>query len=202
MPSFCEPNTEAVVEFGKDVASLNDGVDTALTLEKCAQGKCDGIDYLGLGLPLIPGRWLRKAGDALGWLAKKLLGKADEAAELVVRSLKYTSSKGTDENLIRRAITDSGQGFQFNTGHGFYRAHTGPGGIVTDLRTTNLTPDQIEGAIANDILMYKGGGGIIPQAGNSGYLQRSVTAGGLTVEYRAVELSNGTVAVGTYFLKP
>jgi hypothetical protein len=94
MPSFCEPNTEAVVEFGKDVASLNDGVDTALTLEKCAQGKCDGIDYLGLGLPLIPGRWLRKAGDALGWLAKKLSGKADDVVDVIRRTIDDVPSFG------------------------------------------------------------------------------------------------------------
>src|SRR5437868_10546807 len=58
------------------------------------------------------------------------------------------SSSGT--NLIRTTMV-AGRRLQLNTGHGYYRPHTNPAGVVTDLQTSGLTPDQVETAIALDV---------------------------------------------------
>ncbi|WP_405110628.1 HINT domain-containing protein [Micromonospora sp. NBC_01405] len=64
-------------------------------------------------------------------------------------------SKGAGVNL-RRSAEINGEKWHFNTGHGFNRAHHGPDGTMNDLRTTTLTPDQVEGAIAGHVNAYRG----------------------------------------------
>jgi len=77
------------VEFVKFVASFNDFVDAGLTTEKCARNECDGWDVVGAGLPFVSGRVLRAIADGVGWLAKKLFGWGDEAAEVTAKAVRY-----------------------------------------------------------------------------------------------------------------
>lgn len=113
----------------------------------------------------------------------------------------YTSSRGTGTSLIRNAILD-GTTFQFNTGHGFYRCHIDVNGIVTDLRTTNLIPDDIETEISNDVLTFLASGGSLPQPapGFTGPLQRTVIVNNYQIAYRAVQINSTTIFISTYFL--
>lgn len=115
----------------------------------------------------------------------------------------YTVTRGTGTSLIRNAIVE-GITFQFNTGHGFYRPHTDANGIVTDLRTTNLTPDDIETEISYDVLAFLASGGSLPQPGSgfAGPLQRTVTINNYQIAYRTVQVNSTTICVSTYFLIP
>ncbi len=103
-------------------------------------------------------------------------------------------------NLIRTTMV-AGRRLQFNTGHGYYRPHTNPVGVVTDLQSSGLTPDQVETAIALDIQARLSAGVAFPIAGPafSGPLLGSVSVCGVAVEYRVVELAGGTLHVGTYY---
>ncbi len=65
-----------------------------------------------------------------------------------------------DKDLIREWESD-GVTYQMKTGHGFNRAQSGG----TDLRTTNLTPDQVEQSIISDIEGYRSTGGTQSRAG-------------------------------------
>ena len=72
-------------------------------------------------------------------------------------------SKGAGRDLRRTAEID-GETWRFNTGHGFNRPHEGPSGM-NDLRTTALTPDQVETAIARDVNAFRASGGQVPFQG-------------------------------------
>jgi hypothetical protein len=111
------------------------------------------------------------------------------------------SSKGAGTNLIR-ATTAAGRVVQIKTGHAFYRAHKGPGGAVIDLRTSGLTPDEIETEIVQDIEKYLVSGGAFPQPGKAGFTgpaSRTVTVKGVALTYRAVQSPGGMIDVPTYF---
>ncbi|MFG1940251.1 DNRLRE domain-containing protein [Micromonospora tulbaghiae] len=112
----------------------------------------------------------------------------------------YTS-KGSGPDLRRSAMVGNDQ-WHFNTGHGFNRAHTGPGGVKNDLRTTTLTPDQIESAIVGDVYKFKSEGGAVPRAGSPGFagpLQRNVDVGGAKIGYRVSQSPDGAFRVATYW---
>ena len=108
--------------------------------------------------------------------------------------------KGSRGDLVHYTES-SGIRFQFKTGHSFYRAHLMPEGGKTDLRTTGLTPDQVEGEIVADILIFLDSGGELPVLGK-GFrmpLQREIIVERHRLAYRVVELMDGTISVGTYF---
>jgi hypothetical protein len=112
------------------------------------------------------------------------------------------TSSGT--NRIRSTEID-GTRFRFNTGHGFDRVHTNQAtGVTTDLRTTNLTPNQIESAIAQDAFNYSSNGGNIPRVGTGfqGPLVRSITINDFNIEYRVVQLADESINISTYYLLP
>jgi RHS repeat-associated protein len=88
--------------------------------------------------------------------------------------------------------------YRFNTGHGFFRGHTGPGGVVKDFRNTPLAVDDIENAIVNELDQFRASGGSLPASG-AGHYQGTTSVGGYGVGFRAVQLPNGVVSVGTYF---
>lgn len=104
-----------------------------------------------------------------------------------------------------RTTQSAGVSFQLKTGHGFYRPHTGPGGVVTDLRPTGLTPDAIETGIVQDILAFQAAGGSLPRVGTPGFirpLERVNNVSGFRIGYRAVELGPNSIGVSTYYLIP
>lgn len=141
-------------------------------------------------------------GAALGALAAGMQSPFGQPLKPQSISLNYTSTSGTGSNLVRTAETSNAQ-FQFNTGHGFYRPHTSRG-VTTDLRTTTLTPELIEDAIAQDLTVFRNAGGQIPSitGGSTNPLVRSMPIGNLTIEYRAVLGANGTINIGTYYMLP
>ncbi|WP_329108700.1 polymorphic toxin-type HINT domain-containing protein [Micromonospora sp. NBC_01699] len=109
-------------------------------------------------------------------------------------------SKGAGLDLRRSAEID-GETWRFNTGHGFNRAHEGPSGM-NDLRTTTLTADQIEAAIARDVNAFRVSGGQIPVPGTSGFrgpLERYVDVGGAKIGYRVTNTPDGAFNVPTYW---
>ncbi|MFF5956269.1 putative T7SS-secreted protein [Streptomyces luteogriseus] len=115
----------------------------------------------------------------------------------------YTS-KGEGQDLKRSAMVGDDQ-WHFNTGHGYDRAHTGPGGTTNDLRTTNLKPNQIEQAIVSDVYAYMRDGGVVPRARTpefSGPLDRSVQIDGHDVGYRVIQRPDGAYQLSTYWLNP
>ncbi|MGW1200082.1 hypothetical protein ACWD4B_30220 [Streptomyces sp. NPDC002536] len=123
-----------------------------------------------------------------------------KAAEGIHFNLTYTKVVGSGKDMVR--LAEAGKyTFQFKTGHGFYRAHTGPGGIVTDLRETNLNADQVEQEIANDALSFMEGGGKLPGPGN-GHATREVRVGGYEVGYHAIQTPDDVVRISTYYLTP
>jgi len=111
------------------------------------------------------------------------------------------TARGTGTQLIRTTQLQNTT-LQFNTGHGFDRPHTGPGGRITDLRTTSLTPDTIETAIAHDVAAYRASGGTLPRVGTQGFrgpLERTLQVEGISITYRVVETGVNHINIGTYF---
>ncbi|MFE3543429.1 DUF6531 domain-containing protein [Nocardia sp. NPDC059177] len=121
------------------------------------------------------------------------------------RQVNYTGTNGeTGENLRRTATVGSDQ-WNFNTGHGYNRAHTDNAtGLQNDLRTTGLTADQIESAIVNDVYNRISAGATIPSPGSAGFtgpLQAVVSVDGHNVGYRVSQTSHDSVfRVATYWL--
>ncbi|MER6304309.1 polymorphic toxin-type HINT domain-containing protein, partial [Kitasatospora sp. NPDC001539] len=116
----------------------------------------------------------------------------------------YGASKGVGQDLKRSATVGNDQ-WQFNTGHGFDRAHTGPGGVTNDLRTTGLTPDEIEQGIVSDAYSHMANGGAVPRVGSPGFsgpLERQVRVGGFNIGYRVSQTPDNVYRVATYWLNP
>jgi hypothetical protein len=108
------------------------------------------------------------------------------------------SDKGTNHTTTRQ---QGGTTYRFNTGHAFNRAHkTG-----TDLRKTSLTPDDVETAIMSHLHTYRASGGSLPLSSNGAVptpYMGQVTVRAHIVEFSAIQASNNTVFVGTYYLLP
>ncbi|MCG5434585.1 hypothetical protein [Micromonospora foliorum] len=112
---------------------------------------------------------------------------------------KVTKTNGLDpgDRNLRRDWESNGTTYQINTENGFNRPHrTG-----TDLRSANLTPDQVEQAIIADIEKFKSGGGALPQVGrNVGTEERVIDVDGKSITYNAVQIGPDRVGVSTYWL--
>jgi RHS repeat-associated protein len=128
------------------------------------------------------------------------------AAKVETPSNKVVYGNSTDSGVnLKRSATVSDDKWQFSTGHGYDRQHTGPGGVKNDVRTTGLTPDQIEQGIADDVYSYMKGGGTVPRPGTPGapaYHEGNVDVGGYNIGYRVTNTPDGTYRVGTYWLNP
>jgi peptidoglycan hydrolase-like protein with peptidoglycan-binding domain len=119
-------------------------------------------------------------------------------------SVVYGISKGAGQDLKRSATVGNDQ-WQFNTGHGFDRAHTGPGGVTNDLRTTGLTPDEIEQGVVSDAYSHMANGDVVPRVGSPGFsgpLERQIQVGGYNIGYRASQTPDNVYRVATYWLIP
>jgi hypothetical protein len=129
---------------------------------------------------------------------------AEEATAAGEGRVVYGQSQGVGQDLKRSATVGDDQ-WQFNTGHAFDRVHTGPDGIKNDLKTTTLSPDEVEQGIVNDVYGYVKGGGSVPRAGTPGFsgpLNRQIEVGGFKIGYRVVLTPSNVYAVGTYWLNP
>ena len=109
-------------------------------------------------------------------------------------------SKGTGNSLIRYTEA-SGIRFQFKTGHSFYCPHRTNDGRNTDLRNSGLTTDEIEAEIVADIHLFLDSGGSLPMLGREFLqpMQREIYVKTHRIAYRAIELPDGAISVGTYF---
>jgi hypothetical protein len=110
------------------------------------------------------------------------------------------STQGTGTNMTTTRQS-GGVTYRFNTGHAFNRAHrTG-----SDLRNTNLTPDDVENAIMDHVNALRTSGGTLPMASGGAvpqpYLGR-VRVGAHTIGFSAIQTPGGSVSVGTYYLLP
>jgi hypothetical protein len=109
-----------------------------------------------------------------------------------------TQGSGTHLTTTRQS---GGTTYRFNTGHGFNRAHKSG----TDLRNTNLTPDDVENAIMAELDAFRASGGTLPTVSGGAVPQPYIGRAGLggqTIEFSAVQTSGGMVSVGTYYLLP
>ncbi|GAA4039961.1 putative T7SS-secreted protein [Streptomyces shaanxiensis] len=114
----------------------------------------------------------------------------------------YGKTAGEGENLKRWAKVGDDD-WQFNTGHGYDRVHTGPGGVKNDVRSTGLSADQVEAAIARDVYDFIKGGGSVPQPGPGiRPLEGAVDIDGHSIGYRVAQTPDGTYRVATYWLNP
>ena len=128
--------------------------------------------------------------DGTNW--RKADGTIGQAPP-IVRSPK------ADPTLDKADTIIEGGTVSISSGHGYNRPHTGPGGVVTDIRTTGLSIDDVEIALVKDLSnAIKTSSG--PALGNVPAL-RQVTIGGHTIEYRVVQFNTGQYGIGTYYLK-
>ena len=106
---------------------------------------------------------------------------------------------GAEPTLDKADTIIDGGTVKISSGHGYNRPHTGPGGVVKDLRTTGLSMDDIETALLKDLSnAIKNSAG--PAVGK-GPSVRQITLGGHTIEYRVVQFGTGQYGIGTYYLK-
>ena len=139
------------------------------------------------------------AAEAVVARVVTVLSRTAEIATEVAKSSTFIT-RGAGLDLIRTA-TKGARTYEFKTGHGYYRPHKGPSGL-TDLRSTSLTPNQIEEAIMSDLEAFQSGGGTVPSTGPgfTGPLNRTIQVGGYSIGYRAVQTSAGKIGIGTYWL--
>lgn len=172
-------------------------VGTAVTAGACSGGAAlagAGVLTAGLGMGMMMDGG-SKFVDNAGRLENPPSSKGEESGG----SPRVTKTNGLDpgDRNLRRDWDSNGTTYQINTGHGFNRAHrTG-----TDLRSANLTPDQVEQAIIADLEKFRSGGGALPQVGrNVGTAERTIDVDGKSITYNAVQIGPDRVGVSTYWL--
>ncbi|MFE9207587.1 RHS repeat-associated core domain-containing protein, partial [Micromonospora sp. NPDC007230] len=177
------------------------GVGAVVTAAGCAGGAAlagAGVLVAGLGIYAMADGMSRAVNDA-GKLENPPKAGDGAGSGTGGGPPKVTKTNGLDpaDRNLRREWESNGTTYQINTGHGFNRAHrTG-----TDLRSTNLTPDQVEQAIIADIEKFKSGGGALPQVGrNVGTAERTIDVDGQSITYNAVQIGADRVGVSTYWL--
>ncbi|MFA3840208.1 hypothetical protein [Streptomyces aureus] len=119
------------------------------------------------------------------------------------KKIAYGESKGAGQDLKRSAQVGV-DSWQFNTGHGYDRAHTGANGVPNDLRTTGLSPDKIEQGIVNSVHDHMKNGGTVPRVrpGFTGPMEGSVKIDGHDIGYRVSQTPDSVYRVATYWLNP
>ncbi len=120
-----------------------------------------------------------------------------DASGNVVPKPPVLRTSGADATLDKAETIINGCGVKINSGHGYNRPHTGPSGVVKDIRTTGLSMDQVENALLQDLssLLNSNKG-----AGVGQMMTRQVVINGHTVEYRAMQYAPGQYAISTYYL--
>ncbi|MFD3654105.1 putative T7SS-secreted protein [Streptomyces sp. NPDC058620] len=119
------------------------------------------------------------------------------------KKVAYGKTKGEGQDLKRSATVGNDE-WQFNTGHGFDRAHAGANGVPNDLRTTGLTPDQIEQGIVDSVYGHIENGGTIPRVGPgfTGPLDGEMKIDGHSIGFRVSQTPDNVYRVATYWLNP
>ncbi|MFU8874456.1 DNRLRE domain-containing protein [Micromonospora sp. SL4-19] len=186
---------------GVTVPLVVTGVGAVVTAAGCGGGAVlagAGILVAGLGIYAMADGMSKAANDA-GKLENPPKAGDGAGSGTGGGPPKVTKTNGVDpgDRNLRREWESNGTTYQINTGHGFNRAHrTG-----TDLRSTNLTPDQVEQAIIADIEKFKSGGGALPQVGRDvGTAERTIDVNGQSITYNAVQVGADRVGVSTYWL--
>ncbi|MET7671457.1 RHS repeat-associated core domain-containing protein, partial [Micromonospora luteifusca] len=186
-----------VAACGITLPAVVTGVGAVITAAGCGTGA-----LLAGGGVLVAGLGIFAMADGLGKAvndAGKLENPPGKGGGGAGGGPKVTKTNGLDpgDRNLRRDWESNGTTYQFNTGHGFNRPHrTG-----TDLRSANLTPDQVEQAIIADIEKFKSGGGALPQVGrNVGTAERAIDVDGKSITYNAVQIGPDRVGVSTYWL--
>jgi hypothetical protein len=156
---------------------------------------CGGA-LLGV-IPGVPG--LARADDVVDATrtAERLDDAVDGAGDLAGDSARVVE----DITHHREKYDIGGVHYEINTGHSFYRTHKRKeDGLITDLRTTTLTPQRIEERILGDLqanlpAVRDVNRGSKPYTGE-------IVIDGYTIQYRAKALPDGTVHVSSYYLFP
>ena len=120
-----------------------------------------------------------------------------DASGNVVPKPAVLRTSGADATLDKADTVINGCGVKINSGHGFNRPHTGPNGVVKDIRSTGLSMDQVEDALLKDLssLLHSGN-----TSGVGQMMTRQVSVNGHTIEYRVMEYAPGQYAISTYYL--
>ncbi|PJN00422.1 hypothetical protein CG740_24865 [Streptomyces sp. CB01201] len=147
-------------------------------------------------------RSLRIAERTVERLRSLVRAKVVASAHMEIGEFKEISKAGEALVNMRRAVQAGGYTWRFKTGHSFYRAHPGPG-TLKDFRLTDLTPDQVEKAIINDVVTYLGQGGKLPKAGPGVQaLTRTFKIGKVEVGYRIMQITDDIIDSSTYWPGP
>ncbi|MDX3180181.1 DUF6531 domain-containing protein [Streptomyces sp. ME02-7008A-1] len=157
-------------------------------------GRYSSPDPLGLSAAPNPSAYVSNphtACDPLGLMPSEC------------KKVAYGKTKGEGQDLKRSATVGDDE-WQFNTGHGFDRAHAGANGVPNDLRTTGLTPDQIEQGIVDSVYAHIENGGVIPRVGPgfTGPLDGAMKMDGHSIGYRVSQTPDNVYRVATYWLNP
>ncbi|WP_127508968.1 DNRLRE domain-containing protein [Actinoplanes solisilvae] len=189
-----------VAACGVSVPFAVTGVGAVVTAAGCAGGAAlagGGVLVSGLGImAMVDGA--SKFGEDLNRLENPP-GDGTPAAAPSGPSVNKTNGLADGDKDLRRTWKSGDVNYNINTGHGFNRAHGGG----TDLRTTGLTPDEVEKAIIADIEKFKGGGGkLADPADGTGVFktERTIDVNGNSITYRANQTTPDTVNVATYWL--
>jgi hypothetical protein len=147
-------------------------------------------------IPGVPG--VGRADEVVD--AARTAERLGDAAEAAGDLTGTTARVASDLTHVRTPYDIGGVHYEVNTGHGFHREHTGPGGVKTDLRTTNLTPEAIEqsilGHVQSNLPAVQG-----ITRGQPPFTGR-VVVDGRTIEYRAMPGPDGTIYISSYYLIP
>ncbi|WP_329462967.1 hypothetical protein [Streptomyces sp. NBC_01431] len=145
-------------------------------------------------------RSLRIAEQTVERFRALLRTKIVVSAHMDFGPYKVLSAAGENIVNLKRAIEAGGFTWKFNTGHSFYRAHSGPQ-VLNDFRKTNLNPDDVEKAIMNDVMTHLGQGGKLPRPGEF-VPDRLTRIGGVEIGYKIIQVSDDMLAIGTYWPGP
>jgi RHS repeat-associated protein len=167
------------------ILDLEDAVIDPIINEAVIQMDEAGINPYVVGGIAVLSNW-KKGVKRL----KKLLKKGKS-----VKSVFTSSGTGTD--LIRSTKLTNGSKLQIKSGHGYNRPHASG-----DLKDTGLSMDEIDNGIINDLESKIKSNTSIPKVGSNDFKgpeEFSININGNKINYRAVQLKDGSYSVPTYF---
>ncbi len=113
-------------------------------------------------------------------------------SKVIRKTIQVVATRNSGKNLIR-IFNVGGKEIWVNSGHGFETVHA-----TGSFSTTNLTMDQIEGAILKDIETCIS---TISKNGNNATI-RSVNVDGVNVGYKVIQSVDNKISVSTYYPNP